>query len=108
MPIYEYACGACNSRFERLQKMSDPDPETCSQCGQAGQVKRQVSAPQFRLSGSGWYETDFKTDKDKKRNLSGEGGAPADPVAPTKTEAPAAASSDKSSGSPTAMPPTAP
>ena len=27
------------------------------------------SAPSFRLSGSGWYETDFKKDGDKKKNL---------------------------------------
>jgi hypothetical protein len=30
-----------------------------------------VSAPVFRLKGAGWYETDFKTDKDNKRNLVG-------------------------------------
>ncbi|MEX0631990.1 zinc ribbon domain-containing protein [Serratia ureilytica] len=23
MPIYEYACGACNHRLEKLQKFSD-------------------------------------------------------------------------------------
>jgi hypothetical protein len=28
-----------------------------------------LTAPSFRLAGSGWYETDFKKDGDKKRNL---------------------------------------
>jgi predicted nucleic acid-binding Zn ribbon protein len=28
-----------------------------------------MSAPLFRLAGSGWYETDFKSDKEQKRNL---------------------------------------
>jgi predicted nucleic acid-binding Zn ribbon protein len=35
-------------------------------------LKKLVSAPVFRLKGSGWYETDFKSDQDKKRNLVGE------------------------------------
>jgi hypothetical protein len=30
-----------------------------------------MSAPVFRLKGSGWYETDFKGDKENKRNLAG-------------------------------------
>ena len=56
-------------------------------------MKRQLTAPSFRLSGSGWYETDFKKDGDKKRNLTekGEGAAskPADAVTPAaaKSEA---------------------
>ncbi len=28
-----------------------------------------MSAPVFRLKGGGWYETDFKGDKDNQRNL---------------------------------------
>lgn len=68
MPIYAFQCAECGHDFDRLQKMSDPDPEACPVCG-ARQVRRQVTAPSFRLSGSGWYETDFKKDGDKKRNL---------------------------------------
>ena len=68
MPIYEFECPACGERFDRLQKLSDPDPDVCPHCGTAG-VRRRMTAPSFRLSGSGWYETDFKKDGDKKRNL---------------------------------------
>jgi putative FmdB family regulatory protein len=68
MPIYAFACASCGHHFDRLQKLSDPDPATCPDCG-ADAVKRQLTAPSFRLSGSGWYETDFKKDGDKKRNL---------------------------------------
>src|SRR5690606_30538050 len=61
--------------FDRLQKLSDPDPEACPACGGA-QVRREVTAPAFRLAGTGWYETDFKKDGDRKRNLAdaGDGG----------------------------------
>ena len=86
MPIYAFQCAECGHSFDRLQKMSDPDPDTCPNCG-AHQVKRQLTAPSFRLSGSGWYETDFKKDGDRKRNLAGEGGEGAKPAADAKPEA---------------------
>lgn len=110
MPIYEFDCTACGHGFERLQKMSDADPSACPACGQST-VKRRLSAPSFRLAGAGWYETDFKSDKDRKRNLAGkeEGGdkpasggdkpsaTAAPPPAATASPAPAAASSGAAS-----------
>ena len=74
MPIYDFACSACGHSFERLQKLSDADPNTCPECGKAS-VARQVTAPSFRLAGSGWYETDFKKDGDKKKNLADTGNS---------------------------------
>ena len=101
MPIYAFACAACGHQFDRLQKLSDPDPAACPECG-AGEVRRQLTAPSFRLSGSGWYETDFKKDGDKKRNLvekgEGAGGAaakPAEAAATPKTDAKPAADAPK-------------
>jgi putative FmdB family regulatory protein len=74
MPIYAFECAECGHRFDKLQKLSDPDPTDCPACAQP-QVRRQLTAPQFRLAGGGWYETDFKKDGDKKRNLAGEGSS---------------------------------
>src|SRR5690606_1148099 len=74
MPIYAFECAACGHSFDRLQKLSDADPVDCPECGES-QIRRQLTAPQFRLAGGGWYETDFKKDGDKKRNLAGDGGA---------------------------------
>ena len=71
MPIYEFECSACDAVFDRLQKLSDPDPVECPECGQP-RVKRRLTAPAFRLAGSGWYETDFKTGS--KKNLAGAEG----------------------------------
>lgn len=68
MPIYAFQCTACDHQFDRLLKMSDPVPESCPACN-ANAIKRQVTAPSFRLSGSGWYETDFKSAGEKKKNL---------------------------------------
>lgn len=82
MPIYAFECAACGHRFDRLQRLSDADPTDCPDCG-AAQVRRQLTAPSFRLAGSGWYETDFK--KDGRRNLADGGetkpAAPADAAA---------------------------
>ena len=68
MPIYAFECDSCGHQFDRLQRLSDADPTVCPECG-AEQVRRQLTAPSFRLAGAGWYETDFKKDGDKKRNL---------------------------------------
>jgi len=73
MPIYEFECTACSHRFDELMRLSDPEPAVCPSCG-AAQVRKRLSAPQFRLAGGGWYETDFKKDGDSKRNLAGDGG----------------------------------
>ena len=66
MPIYEYGCKACGFQKDVLQKMSDEPLTVCPECHKESFVKR-ISAAGFRLSGSGWYETDFKTGK--KKNL---------------------------------------
>ncbi|MDP7145274.1 MAG: zinc ribbon domain-containing protein [Pseudomonadales bacterium] len=66
MPIYEYQCGACGCRLEKLQKMTDVPLLDCPECSETA-LKKLVSAAAFRLKGEGWYETDFKTGS--KRNL---------------------------------------
>jgi putative FmdB family regulatory protein len=68
MPIYEYRCGACGHTLDALQKLSDPPLTDCPDCGESA-LKKLISAPVFRLKGGGWYETDFKSDKEKRRNL---------------------------------------
>src|SRR5471030_2040529 len=68
MPFYEYQCKSCGHELEAMQKVSDASLKKCPHCGKA-QLQRLMSAPVFRLKGGGWYETDFKGDKDKQRNL---------------------------------------
>lgn len=60
MPIYEYQCDGCGHQLEKLQKMSDAPLTDCPACEQSS-LKKMVSAAGFRLSGGGWYESDFKT-----------------------------------------------
>ena len=81
MPFYEYHCTRCGHHHEELQKVSDKPLRKCPECGRLA-LKRLMSAPVFRLKGGGWYETDFKSDKEGKRNLAGE-QEPADKKADT-------------------------
>jgi putative FmdB family regulatory protein len=70
MPFYEYECQACKFYTEVMQKISDAPLIKCPSCGKR-RLKKLVSAPVFRLKGAGWYETDFKSDKEARRNLVG-------------------------------------
>ncbi len=100
MPFYEYQCRHCGHQTEVLQKISDAPLRKCPACGRNG-LSKLISAPVFRLKGGGWYETDFKGDKDRKRNLAGDEAAPAakdDKPAAKPVEQSADKSTDKSTG----------
>ncbi len=68
MPFYEYQCTKCGHEEEVLQKISDKPLKKCPACGKSAMQKK-VSAAAFRLKGSGWYETDFKSGP--KKNIAG-------------------------------------
>lgn len=98
MPIYEYQCSACGHSLELLQKVSDEPREDCPAC-QENTLKKQISAPVFRLKGGGWYETDFKSG-DKKNLASDSNSAPAsDKASPGSTSSASASSSPSSASS---------
>lgn len=92
MPIYEYRCESCGHQLEALQKISDAPLSECPQCKEES-LRKLVSATAFRLSGSGWYETDFK--QSNKRNLAGDSN---------KKEGGKDGKSDKSTPTPAATP----
>lgn len=85
MPFYEYQCTKCGHEEEVLQKIGDKPLKKCPVCGKSAMVKK-VSAAAFRLKGGGWYETDFK--KDKQKNL----------AADTQQKSGESKSSEKNSG----------
>jgi putative FmdB family regulatory protein len=94
MPFYEYECQSCKFYTEVMQKISDPPLAKCPSCGKRT-MQKLVSAPVFRLKGSGWYETDFKSDKEEKRNLAveREESKPAAEESKSEAKTPAAAES---------------
>lgn len=70
MPIYEYKCSECGHVMDALQGVNDSPLEVCPECSEKS-LKKLISAPNFRLSGEGWYETDFKTGS--KKNIADNG-----------------------------------
>jgi putative FmdB family regulatory protein len=106
MPIYEYRCDACGAELEKLQKISDAPLRDCPACGKPALAKL-VSASSFRLKGSGWYETDFKTGKKKngaadsagENSGSGSGGSAGDSAGESPAASPASTASASSADS---------
>lgn len=95
MPIYEYRCDACGHTLDALQKISDEPLRDCPSCD-ASALRRLMSAPSFRLKGGGWYETDFKSEKERKRNLVDDSDGKPKEKSKEKDDKPAAADSKKS------------
>jgi putative FmdB family regulatory protein len=94
MPFYEYECTNCKFYVEALQKVSEPPLKQCPSCKKQT-LKKLVSAPVFRLKGGGWYETDFKSDQEAKRNLAvGEEAPEAKPAVEAQDAKPAEAVKD--------------
>ena len=77
MPIYDYQCSSCGHKAEVMRKISAAPVEACPTCGKETFAK-QVSAPSFQLTGSGWYATDFKggSSPAKKTETAAEASAP--------------------------------
>ena len=61
MPIYEYECTKCGHQTEVWQKFSDKALTKCHQC--KGRMKKLVSQSTFHLKGSGWYVTDYASNR---------------------------------------------
>ena len=66
MPIYEYQCEHCDHKMEAIQKISDAPLKDCPECNQET-LRKLVSAAAFKLTGTGWYVTDFKDNKSKAK-----------------------------------------
>jgi putative FmdB family regulatory protein len=107
MPIYEYQCQQCGHQLEVIQKIADAPLSACPACNE-NKLKKLVSASSFRLKGSGWYETDFKT-KNKKQlaestnvESGGDKSASEKSTGETKTAKTSSADSAKTSSADTA------
>src|SRR4051812_37943560 len=57
MPIYEYECKNCNTRFEKMQSITADPLTECLNCG-SGPIRRVMHPVGVIFKGSGWYITD--------------------------------------------------
>ena len=73
MPIYEYQCNKCETKFEALLKSTESEPTKCEECG-SKRIGRIMSQTSFVLKGSGWYKTDYASGGGESSKSSGGGG----------------------------------
>lgn len=86
MPIYEYVCKKCNNHLEIMQKITEEPLTTCPAC--EGQLRKMISNTSFVLKGTGWYVTDYASNKNSSSKA---------PAANNQKDKPASASTDKTS-----------
>ncbi len=90
MPLYEYQCESCESRFEKIQKFSDPLVDVCPKCG--GKVRKLPSSPAIQFKGSGFYITDYPKKSSSEASKAGHSQKGS-----SETSSSSSASSDSSS-----------
>ena len=99
MPTYQYACTACDHRFEEVQSFTDPSLTECPEC--AGRLRKLYGSVGVVFKGSGFYRTDSRakatTDTGASDKSSGTETKPA-----TSEKKPSSSSSTTSTTTPTA------
>ncbi len=65
MPTYEYNCESCGHSFETLQKITAEPLKKCPRCGKMKLVRAFGTGAAIVFKGSGFYETDYRSDRYK-------------------------------------------
>lgn len=92
MPIYEYACTACDHRTDILHGINDPGPHFCPSCGKEGTMRKLFAPPTVHYKGTGWAKKD-------RGGSSGGTKAPSTKSETSRPESSTAASASDSGGS---------
>jgi putative FmdB family regulatory protein len=66
MPTYDYVCDGCGHEFELFQMMTDPVKRKCPQCAKPKLRRLIGSGGAIIFRGSGFFETDYRSDSYKK------------------------------------------
>ena len=104
MPIYEYACQSCGKIIDVLQKISDPAPAACAECGAENTLTKVVSRSSFVLKGGGWYSDLYSSTK-KDGSASSSSGGSASTSTSTSTSSASSSTGTASSPAPAASTP---
>ncbi|MBX5455594.1 MAG: zinc ribbon domain-containing protein [Thermogemmatispora sp.] len=91
MPTYEYACRACEHRFEIWQKITDDPLTVCPQCG--GEIHRVLFPTGIVFKGHGFYKTDYTS------SSSSNGASSSHSTSSKSSESESSSSSSTSEGS---------
>lgn len=92
MPTYDYQCSDCGHTFDEFQSYSEPHLKKCPKCKKNKLVRLIGTGTAVLFKGSGFYETDYRSDSYKS-------AAKADSSSPTSTPKDSSASPAKDSSS---------
>src|SRR2546421_10633160 len=65
MPTYDYVCDACEHTFEEFQSFSEEILTKCPKCGKKKLRRLFGSGAAILFKGSGFYETDYRSESYK-------------------------------------------
>ena len=106
MPTYDYVCDACEHEFELFQSISEPLKRKCPECGKLKLRRLFGTGAAVVFKGSGFYETDYRSDsykkaaeKDKKSQSGGDSAGESQKSGSKSESKSEAKSSSDSSGS---------
>ena len=66
MPTYEYECEGCGHRFDEFQSFKDEPLKKCPACGKDTLRRLFGTGAAILFKGSGFYETDYRSESYKK------------------------------------------
>ena len=99
MPTYQYACTACDHRFDAVQSFSDASLTECPEC--SGKLRKLYGSVGVVFKGSGFYRTDSRSESKSAATAPSEKPSSAEKKPEKSSDKPSSAGSDKSSGSST-------
>jgi putative FmdB family regulatory protein len=77
MPTYDYRCNACGHTFEEFQSFSEQTLKKCPQCKKNKLQRLFGTGAGVIFKGSGFYETDYRSDSYKQAAKADQAPAPA-------------------------------
>ena len=98
MPTYDYECDACGHAFELFQGITAPVKRKCPECGRMKLRRLFGAGAAVMFKGSGFYETDYRSDAYKKAAANDKKAAEAKPESKSKSEATSKSESTSSGG----------
>lgn len=102
VPTYQYACTACDHRFDAVQSFSEASLTECPECG--GKLRKLYGSVGVVFKGSGFYRTDSRSEsKSATTSASSSSDKPSTSTSdkPAATATPSTSSSSSSSTSST-------
>jgi putative FmdB family regulatory protein len=86
VPTYDYLCDACGHALEIFQSMTEAAKRKCPECGKLKLRRRIGTGGGILFKGSGFYQTDYRSDSYKSAAKADKPSEPAKPAAEKKPD----------------------